>query len=882
MNHRSPLQEITDVLLPSLLQEDPDADVQVQRTSLGWIKLCVTTSRFQGQSQDEREQYIDSLLENIEMSLESYPFSRYNLYTPEEAASIPAPRLLQLPLWSEILMEPEPDQPVLPDEDTDTSTRPYIVTFYSFKGGVGRTTALGIVARMLASEGYRVVMIDFDLEAPGLSFLFPSAYPEQVTYGVLDYLHQRYLTPDQNVPTISECVRQIDIPRSELYLVPAGEYDEGYVHRLADIDVRLFYNRDNNPITQFIDDIATYVNRPDVILIDARPGFTDVGAVALLDLADLGYICFSPTEQNLAGLQWVIQAVRKQYQYRGKPDVRFLLTPIPPIKELQPTWIGKTENWISETWGIPKDLSVGELHTDILYNPAIQTLGSFVEEIPPEILVVYQPMTETISASLPAITSVYYSTGISREDYVAILQELTFRSATAQEMNVEEIPEIFQKTGDFPKFLDDRTWLVRGAKGTGKSLLFRLFVERPDDAMVIASSVANLQKVSFIPAHGRQEIRPTLLSSIDMESYQRQIGDEQANWKIFWGLYALLQLCATLSELHPLQHDDEMVNLCQTDEPRHTDIITWLIKQSHEPLAASQVGDSLRAVDRWLTEQGKKVWLIYDELDSGFQEENLRCQSLEALFAWWMESGFMRIVPKILLREDIWKNLNFTNKTHFAGRSVVLQWDEEDLWRLVLRQALQSPTLAQMVEQKYAVTINALDKIEHKRLKESLDPLWGERMGRGKKAYASHWVRNRITDGNNNRFPRSMIVLLQQAVERERTYAERETYESILRPRALTESLPFVSEQRVDEVRNEYPELANYLDTLKGERSPIEKNRLEELWEKSDAELKNVIEEMKQAGILQEYTKGAPSDAPRYAVAELYLLGLGMTRQGQR
>lgn len=154
MNHKSPLQQITDVLLPSLRLKDPDADVQVQRTSLGWVKLRVTTSYFEGKSEDEREQYVDSLLEKIEMSLESYPFSRYDLYTPEEAASTPVHRLAQYPLWSEILMEPEPDQSVSPDEDTDISTRPFIVTFYSFKGGVGRTTALGIVARMLASEGY--------------------------------------------------------------------------------------------------------------------------------------------------------------------------------------------------------------------------------------------------------------------------------------------------------------------------------------------------------------------------------------------------------------------------------------------------------------------------------------------------------------------------------------------------------------------------------------------------------------------------------------------------------------------------------------------------------------------------------------------------------
>ncbi len=44
----------------------------------------------------------------------------------------------------------------------------YVVTFYSFKGGVGRSMALVNVAAELARRGERVLVVDFDLEAPGL------------------------------------------------------------------------------------------------------------------------------------------------------------------------------------------------------------------------------------------------------------------------------------------------------------------------------------------------------------------------------------------------------------------------------------------------------------------------------------------------------------------------------------------------------------------------------------------------------------------------------------------------------------------------------------------------------------------------------------------
>src|SRR5258708_35369377 len=47
-----------------------------------------------------------------------------------------------------------------------------IVTFYSYKGGTGRTMALANVAWVLASNGHRVLAIDWDLEAPGLHRYF--------------------------------------------------------------------------------------------------------------------------------------------------------------------------------------------------------------------------------------------------------------------------------------------------------------------------------------------------------------------------------------------------------------------------------------------------------------------------------------------------------------------------------------------------------------------------------------------------------------------------------------------------------------------------------------------------------------------------------------
>jgi hypothetical protein len=103
-----------------------------------------------------------------------------------------------------------------------------------------------------------------------------------------------------------------------------------------------------------------------------------------------------------------------------------------------------------------------------------------------------------------------------------------------------------------------------------------------------------------------------------------------------------------------------------------------------------------------------------------------------------------------------------------------------------------------------------------------------------------------------------------------------------LRPKALINAFPYVSQQRVAEVRNEYPELENFLERLQEQRSPIDENSLAEIWNVPDAELGDRIKDMVEAGIFTERSR--PKDPlPRvYGVAELYLYGLGMVRKGQR
>jgi hypothetical protein len=493
-------------------------------------------------------------------------------------------------------------------------------------------------------------MIDFDLEAPGLSFAHPVEVPEAMVCGVLDYVYQRELTPEEEEPKIEDCIRQINISaRGELYLIPAGAYDEGYIHRLADLNIHALYQRETNPIHQLLEDVKKSLN-PDIILIDARTGFTEMGAVALFDQTDLGIICFSPTEQSYAGLKWVVKAASKQRKYHGIPDLRFLLTPMPPVASTQQQeWLGKAADWITENWGVAGDTIVDELYYHVPYNPGITTLDSLFENVPGAILDSYIPVADVIRASLPEkISSTMVSPEIKISDkHQDILNELDFQSPNAQDMDSAAIPNLFQKTGDFPKFLQDRTWLTRGAKGTGKTLLFRLFVEQADNARKLAKQYEDLHNVQFIPGHGQENLRPTLLTREGFEEYEDFAGP--ANWTSFWLNYLLLQLAAGLPDLQTVLLDPFLQDVAAQRRKSQEQVLAWL----KAPVSSSvRSRNELQLVDEWLGRRGQQAWILYDELDTGFGQKERQRNALEALLEWWLRSILKEYPSRLSIPES--------------------------------------------------------------------------------------------------------------------------------------------------------------------------------------------------------------------------------------
>lgn len=159
--------------------------------------------------------------------------------------------------------------------------------FFSIKGGVGRSTALAASAWWLARQGKRVLVLDLDLESPGLSSaLLP--VDRQPTYGITDWLVEDLV--DNGDGVIGDMFATSDLPTAgPIYLVPAHGREPGeYVSKLG----RVWMPKVTGPaerqswaerLNRLIDRLEQE-HQPDVILIDSRAGIDEVAAACVTDL----------------------------------------------------------------------------------------------------------------------------------------------------------------------------------------------------------------------------------------------------------------------------------------------------------------------------------------------------------------------------------------------------------------------------------------------------------------------------------------------------------------------------------------------------------------------------------------------------------------------
>lgn len=865
--------------------------VDVNISTSGLLNLTVVSNAFISLSTTQREEQISNLLKSQNRPSRTGFLS---LYTPEEAESLnlSPPEVSDvntIKTWQDLAIQaanPQ-NQPTTPQRELSL---PRTVTFYSFKGGVGRTTALTHVAWILAMRGRKVVAVDLDLEAPGLSTAF-NLQP-QPKYGIVDYFYERSYLPEGIKASISitEIFGEVRIPNAKgrLFVVPAGCLSLDYISKVDDLHANTIIDGDQNLWTVFKREIYEQL-KPDVILIDSRTGINQWGALSLIQAADDAVIFLFPNEQNKQGIKLLLQSL----QNLNKSSINFVFSPVPDVskldkvKEIYQSLLDEIKISTDEEAEIDDNdpLEIPEP----LVIPYLQPIA-LADNYPVRALLdYYNKIVNLIDEETDEIERTNILT--NSETRWKIIESLQFPEVNAADTDKkQDFTLLFQRTNDFDKFLDHATCLIRGRKGTGKTALYWLFLKYKSDAQKLARG--RLDNTVFLSAHGRyQESRPT---RGQFQFIHENLQQKGGTWEAFWRAYLLLRchqenLC-NFPKNRKGEKFSELKNIIN-NLPKgqwQSEYNQALLELSTNSILSEIVNDAINIIiHEDIKKKSQKIWFLYDDLDEDFPEAGeVRQSALSGLFQLVQSCDANRLTEirfKIFLREDIWNRLIFDNKSHFTGRDIMLQWTRVDFLRLALRQSIQSPDFKNLVDRFSPIAVESIDQSSEDEIDKALELLWGSRRRTGNKAkYVSRWVYEKLTDSSGTTFPRSLSILLTGAKEQELSYQGKPSIQTpidrLLRSKSLEIGLKKASEKRCDEIKEEYRHLTKFFDSLKQKSALLPKDELHSIWQESAqdiADFEEFTSFLTEIGIIEWRERDK-----RYKFADIYVYGFDMIRQG--
>lgn len=777
-----------------------------------------------------------------------------------------------------------------------------IVGFYSFKGGLGRTTALALTAIHLARKGQRVVLMDFDLEAPGLASIFASdELGINQTRGIVDYLTDlsSLKFPLEDLPLIDyyhSISRQeiVGTQGGELFIFPAGKTqaeENLYFSKFSKLNPS--FKSGNS--TQAIDRLLRHIERelrPDQILVDTRTGLNDLGGLVMTRYASQAFLFFFGSQQNMFGLETLLPKLK---EYREVLQFSLVNSPVPKSPLAEP----QRQYYLERSYDLFSDLFYEEN-----YIPSITdaTALHYPIEVPYNDLAVlldnkeklkalaehqngenpYAAMANLIAGRLSDSTSelsLESHTSTENLTIVEALSDLVPVSASA-EYEFDSLAKLtcnFYPRKDYRFIFDKTKYLILGEKGAGKTALYAV-LDQPEYARALAEycemNDSEMRATTWVKGLDKTADYPSPSVFSELANHGEQV------IRNFWRLLMLQYLKNEL-----VTDWDEFLSTAVSSRELDLDgqITAYNIQLKHE--------------NRFVT-------IVYDYLDSQIREQGgLRGRVLSALLEVWRDiyNRYDQIRSKIFMRQDIFeREIDLTDKVKFNNHLSEINWDYDQLLNVVWKRLLHSERdlpewfknviLEHTVNQENTI-LSYVPILSESENRELLTRLIGKYMGLSNKAYPYNWIIYHVSDTHRRIQPRSLLNLFSEAA---RLQIEKDDfdYALTLRPRYMELAISRVAERRVQDVREEYPELKPVFDRLKDyhQQFPIDEGQLdsaiEQVIESTQTDREPLIMSVSQIkrrleniGVLYEY-KLVKGQERRYHIPDLYLFGMGLRRKG--
>jgi len=722
------------------------------------------------------------------------------------------------------------------------------LSLYSVKGGIGRSTLSALIARALAEQGYKVIIIDTDLEAPTQEKLLLKNNFE-LNNGLVDWL---YLYLINNEPVKEEIfgtyIRKTNLS-DNIYLISSGDKQNliDYLYKLSLLDIPHFII--DEKLTKGFFELLKCIEKeisPDFVIFDSRAGISDIASLTLT-MSSIVLFMFRPGDQDHAGVELVLPSLieyaklfvnNKQsdnfyiFPIIFKPDIEDAEDRVSEAKELLNSIFAKMELDI-ETMPVlpPKDFKED---TELKYSNFKKIIGYELDKI--------KDIVESILEYSSVPSEEYIPTSELTLDLKRTILETNnlFGKLEEDTVNLKNFLPFYK----LKNIIEPYTIFIVGNKGAGKTTIYKFLIDKKNWNWLEANHLKK-SKEEFITFYSPNEVKEKF------SHYQKL--SERKLWQslIFYRLHEL---------------------------PK--DLNKFFVDYSNKFLDGNLEIKTTADIQQLDKSLDKKYVLIVDGIEKVAEDYNLSIEISNTLAELFYDLRKLKNIKfKFFIRKDIKKKWKFPNIGHLEDHTIEIKWEDYDIYRIVFKKAfLRSDSLLRFVLDKLQTPFEkekVKEKLEIGNYQEILDLLpdgtiekiikiiFGEKMtpsGKGKAAYVKNWILNRIADANQDKYPRDIVDLLNKAVDIEREFLERnkeETTKKIISHRALLDALPKVAERRLIEFKtDEYPHLEFIFEAFRRERTPMWYEDLKTVLQKKaklkETEIEQTIEELKSAGFLSE------------------------------
>ncbi|MDR6158075.1 MinD-like ATPase involved in chromosome partitioning or flagellar assembly [Chryseobacterium sp. SLBN-27] len=627
-----------------------------------------------------------------------------------------------------------------------------VVTFYSYKGGMGRSTHLMLTATYLAKKhGKKIVIIDCDFEAPGFTNFFLEV-PEAKNYkdGLIEYFTDKPFDDSIFLNPYSWEVSKEFSGDGEIRIIPAGNLNpeslfdnnqpfmvplETYLESLSRFDLSST-EYVVNQFSELINDIKKQYN-PDAVFIDSRTGFTDVFGIAGLQMASQVVGFFSNSIQNEPGLVQFTNAIQELIKNKKNFSTPIFVNSFSD-SNLFEEFKQKHQEIIMKN-DFEEDFSLTPYYSYFDYNSTLSKIGTSAED---KIWItkiergyeqgytdVADKILEFISSNLnelPQEIEGIENKEITSETELANLQEIILTKLQ------QNWPDLYAdgKNGekvDFQKEFDERKifyresmrdifnfnkFIVLGNKGTGKTYLFQALKNKDIVLALKNQSQKTNLNVQFV--HLVDKVENYFIQTNFFESYKNEIEQIGDFYSKFWKVYTWKSITEQINKKNIIQFNpfEAHFEILPDDNGNAKNIIDF-IKNIDNIIAIER---DLNEIDKLLNSKQIDLVAIYDNLDL-MVEPNKWKSEMAALINFWQFVSYKRIHCKLFLRSDLYKKIvGINNIQSLKNNTISIEWDKNEIFNYFYNIVKRSA-------KEYFIT--AVDQFDFRKISND-DIIWKE------------------------------------------------------------------------------------------------------------------------------------------------------------